>query len=151
MKQLSIFLITGVVGIALGLWLGWSSTPRPIVTTEVVRDTIVLREVVADTVTLSRIVYRDLPTVQRDTTYIHDTVRVAVPLSLHTFQGEDYRAEVEGFAVTLKKMEFYPKTIHHTTTSSPRWGVGVQCGVTLSEKGFTPYLGVGVQYNIFSW
>jgi len=32
-----------------------------------------------------------------------------------------------------------------------RWGLGVQGGYGLSKDGLTPYVGVGVSYNILSW
>ena len=32
-----------------------------------------------------------------------------------------------------------------------RWGLGVQGGVGFGKDGMTPYVGVGVQYNLLSW
>ena len=32
-----------------------------------------------------------------------------------------------------------------------RWGLGVQGGYGVSKDGLTPYVGVGVSYNILSW
>ena len=32
-----------------------------------------------------------------------------------------------------------------------RWGLGVQGGVGFGKDGVTPYVGVGVSYNILSW
>lgn len=32
-----------------------------------------------------------------------------------------------------------------------RWGLGVQAGVGASMDGLTPYVGVGLSYNILSW
>lgn len=32
-----------------------------------------------------------------------------------------------------------------------KWGLGIQGGVGIGKGGFTPYVGVGVQYNILSW
>ena len=32
-----------------------------------------------------------------------------------------------------------------------RWGLGVQGGVGVGKGGLTPYVGVGVSYNILSW
>lgn len=34
---------------------------------------------------------------------------------------------------------------------NPRWGVGIQGGVGVGKGGLTPYVGVGVQYNILTW
>lgn len=32
-----------------------------------------------------------------------------------------------------------------------RWGLGIQAGVGAGKDGLTPYLGVGVSYNLLSW
>ena len=34
---------------------------------------------------------------------------------------------------------------------NPHWGIGIQGGVGVGKDGLTPYVGVGVQYNLFSW
>ena len=34
---------------------------------------------------------------------------------------------------------------------NPKWGIGIQGGVGLGKGGLTPYVGVGVQYNILTW
>lgn len=32
-----------------------------------------------------------------------------------------------------------------------RWGIGVQAGMGADKNGLTPYVGVGVSYNLLSW
>lgn len=32
-----------------------------------------------------------------------------------------------------------------------RWGIGIQAGYGAGREGLTPYLGVGVSYNILAW
>ena len=32
-----------------------------------------------------------------------------------------------------------------------RWGVGIQAGAGVGKGGLTPYVGVGVSYNLISW
>ena len=32
-----------------------------------------------------------------------------------------------------------------------RWGLGIQAGYGASKDGLTPYIGVGVSYNVLSW
>ena len=32
-----------------------------------------------------------------------------------------------------------------------RWGIGVQAGYGVSRDGLSPYIGVGVSYNLLSW
>lgn len=147
--------LTAFFGFILGRW----SVPPPTITERIERDTIIVREVVPGSVRPSRTEIADLPRIVwateylRDTTYLHDTVRVAIPLSLYTFEGTDYRAEVEGWGVSLHKIEVYPQTIYRTTTQKvpSRWGVGIQGGVGFVGSKFTPYIGIGVHYSIFSW
>ena len=45
------------------------------------------------------------------------------------------------------------KVINHIipVKANPRWGIGVQGGVGVGKGGLTPYVGVGVQYNILTW
>lgn len=45
------------------------------------------------------------------------------------------------------------KVINHIipVKANPRWGVGIQGGVGVGKGGLTPYVGVGVQYNILTW
>lgn len=140
------------------LW-GRGSVPPPTTIERIERDTITIREVVPSSVRPNRIEIAELPRIVwateylRDTTYIHDTVRVAIPLSLYTFEGADYRAEVEGWGVSLRKIEVYPQTIYRTTIEKKpsRWGVGIQTGIGFNGSKFGPYIGIGVQYSIFSW
>lgn len=142
-------------GLCIGYSIARHTTPT-IITEGIQRDTITIREVAPHSVISSRLQFTPLPRIVftseflRDTTYLHDTVTVAVPLSLYKFEESDFRAEIEGFGVNLRSIEVFPQTIYQTA-SSPRWGVGVQLGVTMSPNGISPYLGVGVQYTIFSW
>lgn len=34
---------------------------------------------------------------------------------------------------------------------NPKWGIGIQGGFGVGKCGLTPYVGVGVQYNILTW
>lgn len=45
------------------------------------------------------------------------------------------------------------KVINHIipVKVNPKWGIGIQGGVGVGKGGLTPYVGVGVSYNILSW
>ena len=45
------------------------------------------------------------------------------------------------------------KVINHIipVKVKPKWGIGIQGGVGVGKGGVTPYVGVGVQYNILTW
>lgn len=145
-----------ILGLVIAFFLGQYFAKPDVVEVERVEvDTIVMREVVADTIERVKVVYRELPTtiVRNDTIVVHDTVRVAVPISRYTFSDSLYRCEVSGYDVELERMEVYPRTVYRTTTVAKpnRWGVGIQVGYGASKDGLSPYIGVGVQYNIITF
>ena len=71
-----------------------------------------------------------------------------------------YRAVVSGPALSgygpaLDSISVFRKTVtvYQTKTvySEPsRWGIGIQAGYGASKDGLTPYIGIGVQYNLWS-
>lgn len=145
-----------IVGLVAAFFVGYYfSTPEVVEVERVEYDTIVQREVVADTIERVKVVYRNLPSVEvvrNDTIIVRDTVHVAVPISRYTFADSLYKCEVEGYDVSLKRMEVYPKTIYRTNIvrEPSRWGFGVQVGYGMSREGVSPYIGVGVSYNLIS-
>lgn len=93
-----------------------------------------------------------------DTTLVHlrDTAFLPVPIETTRYQGEDYEAWVTGFKATLDSIDII-RTTEIIEKRVPvyvnkRWGVGVQAGVTWNkDTKFTPYVGVGLSYNIISF
>lgn len=124
-----------LLGVALG-WVGGSVRSPPSARTVWVRDTI--REKV--------FVPRDVRVVRVDTLVVHDTVRVPLPIEQKVYASKDYRLVVEGFRPELAALEIYRKT-----PRPKRWGVGVQAGYGVSEKGLSPYIGVGISYNVLNF
>lgn len=92
-----------------------------------------------------------------DTVYVSDTVPVLVPIERKEYATAEYRAVVEGWRPSLVEMEVYPRTQTVTqyrtreTIRKTRWGIGLQIGYGVCESRMTPYLGLGVQYNIVGW
>lgn len=52
---------------------------------------------------------------------------------------------------TYQKNMVVTKEIQVIQVKKTRWGLGIQAGVGAGKDGLTPYLGVGVSYNILSW
>lgn len=122
--------------------------------------------IIHDTVRIDKPVYIDKYIVRTDTiltsTVSHDTVYVELPVEVKVYNDSLYSAQVSGYNANLDWIEVYPRTEYRTITietkSSPRnkhWGVGVNvgygAGVYNGSVKFTPYIGVGVQYNLISW
>ena len=112
-----------------------------------------------DTITRVKPVYiASTPEIRTDTLYLHDTIAVPVPIERRVYADSNYRAVVSGWHPSLDSISVYPATKNVTRwrerveKERSRWGLGIQAGAGLSANGVAaPYIGVGVQYNLFSW
>lgn len=106
-------------------------------------------------------VVEKLPTVvsQSDTSAeaIPDSVEVVIPITQQVYEDSTYTAYVSGYKQHLDSIFVYPRqeiiTIHQITKPK-RWNVGIQVGYGVSVKGtpqFSPYIGIGVSYNLFNF
>ena len=88
-----------------------------------------------------------------------DSAYVVVPISQTVYEDSTYTAYVSGYRATLDSLIFrMPReitTITNTHYQKPkRWSVGIQVGYGMTLKGtpqFSPYVGIGVSYNLFSF
>lgn len=132
-----------------------------------------LRNSPADTVTIVKIdtVKVDSPVPvhhyikERDTAFIVltdvkvDTVKelVFLPREYMVYKDSTYRAVVSGVQPRLDSIEVYQRNTVQTVTKTirvpdrKRWGLGVQAGYGYDGKRLTPYVGIGVQYDILRW
>lgn len=130
------------------------------------------------------------PVVIRDTTVVHDTIRIDKPVpryirttdTIHVkvpvaevlrdtiyvtlsreekvYEDSTYRAQVSGYEPHLDFIEVYPRTITITEKVTERarrkpWGIGVHAGYGAAlDDGrviLSPYIGVGISYNILTF
>lgn len=130
---------------------GGEETPTIKVDTLVIRDTIKVTEPIS----VTKRVVDSIPYPVTDTLRMRDTVYVI--LEREQIRWEDSLSVVYASGV----MPQVDSVIHHTqgliiTKEIPiikknRWGLGVQAGMGACKDGLTPYVGVGVSYNILSW
>ena len=77
-----------------------------------------------------------------------DTVQI--PISQNVYQGTNYTAYVSGFHQSLDSIEVRERVITNTIIKKrSRWNVGISTGYACTPKGLSPYIGVGVTWNIF--
>ena len=85
----------------------------------------------------------------------HDSVSVEIPITQKVYETDRYRAVVSGYKPSLDDIYIYqPTQIVQVKSKPKRWGVGIQVGygVTLKQTPqFSPYVGVGVSYNLFQF
>jgi hypothetical protein len=128
---------------------GSDSDLEPKVVEVIKRDTIIVSKPV-------KIESRVVDTIKipvRDTMVVRDTL--LLPREQVEYKDSLYRAVVSGFAPRLDCIEVYPTTKYVTITQTERreskFGIGFQVGVGAGAKGFSPYVGIGVQYNLWSF
>lgn len=97
----------------------------------------------------------------RDTLRLHDTLFVPITIEKRVYKDSLYRAEISGYKPRLDKIEIYQQTRTITKVEQvlvkdkKRWGLGIQAGYGVGiHSGVvytTPYIGVGVSYNLLRW
>ena len=147
-------LIVGAAGFIAGLKTAKTGGFEPIVErvdTLVIRDTIVAYKPKWMTKRVVDTEYVSVPEyiVRNDTIYaVLEREQVMWEDSLARIYASGINPEVD--SVMHYRTE---KVIGHIipVKANPRWGVGLQGGVGVGKSGVTPYVGVGVQYNILTW
>lgn len=94
-----------------------------------------------------------------DTVTVGDTVYLSLPREVKVYGDSTYTAQVSGYRPALDWIEVYPQTVYLTkvvkTQDVRRWGVGLQAGYGAYAAGgqvrLSPYVGVGISYDILRW
>lgn len=112
----------------------------------VLKDSVVLRY---ETVKLP---ISDRDTIyERDTIFQTDSVYVTIPITQKIYQDSLYTAFVSGYNPRLDSIRIYERKVIPATSKPKKWGLGVHLGYGVSNHGLTPYIGIGVSYNLIRW
>lgn len=130
----AILVVTGVASFLVGRAAGRNGANLPV---KVQVDTLVIR----DTVREKYPVYVDRWRTRTELVEVHDTVRrndtlwQAVEIERRVYQGDDYRAVVEGWRPQLAEIAVFPKTVYlqtevtqHASRPRVRFGFGATAG-----------------------
>lgn len=150
--------IAAVLLFAGAFFAGRASKRCDTAPSEVLRDTVT----VVDTLILEIPAPYPVEVVRVDTCLLPsptDTARVpvAVPIERKEYRTPEYRAVVEGYRPELVSMDIYRQTQFVTMTTATakpkRWGVGLQIGYGYmpTVNRAAPYIGIGIQYDLWSW
>lgn len=152
-----------IVGLVVAFFIGhYLATPEVVEVERVEYDTMFIARPVPTHVTRTEFRTLRLPvmlfapadTVWRERVVV-DSVEVAVSMERRMYEDSTYRAQVSGPAIgglhpSLDWVEVYNRTT--TIAKRPsRWSVGVQMGYGMSREGVSPYIGVGVSYNLITF
>lgn len=89
-----------------------------------------------------------------DTVQVADSVQVVLPITQKVYGDSTYRAYVSGYNPELDSIFVFAPTKYVTTVvkeKPKRWAIGVQAGCGYSRGGISPYVGIGVSYNLYSF
>lgn len=89
-----------------------------------------------------------------------DSVQVALPIEQKRYSDDStYTAIISGYEPRLDSIFVFPRrevitiTTERTTYKhrNRRFGIGIQAGYGITQKGAKPYLGIGISYNLLSY
>lgn len=134
---------------------------------DIVKEVQVIKEkVVRDTIFSEKPVYINKQIVRTDTVQLydikHDSVQVELPYIQKEFKDSLYEAWVSGYQeVNLDSIRIFKEkqiieinnTNYITKYKNRPFSVGIQAGYgyDFMNKNRTPFIGIGVQYNLFSF
>ena len=132
------------------------------------KDTIVMRDTISVTMPAEEVteyvehvkekpvIIRDTEVVERDPHVVY--VRgdsVEIPIVQKRYADTTYTAWVSGYKPSLDSIEVYRKTVLQREIitlrkKAPRWGIGITGGYGYGSrnKGFEPFVGIGVYFRI---
>ena len=157
--ELAVLALALVAFFSLGFILGKGRRKAPETVVKTQTDTLYLR----DTITVAKPVWLTKTVIARDTFRLADTVRMHdttfVVLDRERVEWRDSLCTVwaSGVRPSVDSVRHYvtERIVTNTVTvpvkKPTRWGMGVQAGYGVSDKGLTPYVGVGLSYNILAW
>lgn len=147
----TLLVVIGVASFLLGRQAGRKGANLPV---QVKTDTLIVRDTIREKypVYSTKYVTRMELVEVRDTIRQRDTLYQAVEIERRTYQGDDYRAVVEGWRPELAEIQVYPKTVYlQTEISQPpdtrrktRLGVGLGVGPGVYWNGSAIQPGIGV-------
>jgi hypothetical protein len=88
---------------------------------------------------------------------VPESVNVIIPITQKVYEDSNYTAYVSGYDPRLDSLIFrMPKEVVTIKEyqKPKRWGIGIHAGYGMTIKGtpqFTPYIGIGISYNLFSF
>lgn len=159
--------IAGVVVVSFLAMIGVSSIRKCNRNTNSIPEVIVQRDTlyIRDTIRIERPVPKIIKKIDtflvrtKDTIRLKDTLYLALPREQKTYKDKNYQAWISGYRPELDSIHLFRNTqqiITSTTIQSKqksrRLGIGIQAGygITLHQNIIkpTPYIGIGLSYNL---
>lgn len=149
-----------VVAILIGFLVGRrcgrtrpGEPPTPKADTLFIRDTFKVTEPKY----ITRRVVDSIPYPVTDTIRMRDTLYVLLERQQVTWEDSLARVYASGIdphvdsVIHFTQEMVITKEIPVIQVKKTRWGIGVQAGAGVGKDGLTPFVGVGVSWNLLSW
>lgn len=159
--------IAGIMVVSILAIIGITSVGNCKRTTNNETDVIVLTDTlyIRDTIRIEKPVPKFIKRIDtllvqtKDTIRLNDTLYLALPREQKTYKDKNYQAWISGYRPELDSIHIFRNTQQIITSTtiqtkhkSRRWGIGIQAGygLTLHQNIIkpTPYIGVGLSYNL---
>lgn len=150
-------LLTVLLAFIAGYIIGRHRVPEPEVEVKTEWKTVYIDkpEPVSSRILKDRYFFLPVVNTVTNTETVHDTTYIQVPVEQKEYKDSLYHAWVSGYRPQLDSLHLFipEKTITQTVERrvQPRWSLGIQGGYGISNSGLTPYLGIGLTYNILSF
>lgn len=153
-KKIFSYLIIAVISFVVAFMLIGKNKPSIVIknTTKVVTDTI--RDTIPKPYAVKEIKNKIVKLAIHDTIGNIDSANVDIPITQKTYKDSSYKVVISGYDPTLDSIEIYRKTIYQIKTITKfkdrnRWNIGPVIGYGMTEKGWHPFFGIGITYNLF--
>lgn len=94
----------------------------------------------------------------RDTVFVNNSPTIAdIPIERKIYQDDDYRAVISGYKPNIDTLQIFRKdSLIYTTIEREktiirdysRWAISLQGGYGFTKQGFSPFVGIGVSYDL---
>ena len=130
---------------------GENASVRIVVVRDTVMDTIRSVHPVPVKTVIARHDTLLLPVIETRT----DSVLVSLPVERKIYSDSTYTAVVSGINPCLDSIEVYRRSVYETRTIThytkpSRISIGLQGGYGYGRNGFSPYIGIGISYNLIN-
>ena len=156
MTLLCVILLTFYVGMLIGQK---HRQKMPLEPTEIKVDTLVVRDTIMQykPIFVDKIKVDSVLIPVKDTIVIRDSVYIYMDREKITWRDSLCEVYVSGIMTSVDSVRHFQEYKYITIeTQVPvkvksHWGLGVNAGYGVGKGGLTPYIGVGISYNILSW